>query len=74
MSRSFGFPVAGLAVLATVGLTGAAGHSEMGEYKTRVTGDRLFVNGGRILRCDLFFSAPGSDTVVAPKGSALNLL
>ncbi len=73
MSKFIGLPtlvVPLVAVgLATVGLTSAS--ANFGEYTTRVPEGRLFINGGRILRCDLFFSVPGAEPVVAPKGSEL---
>lgn len=75
MNKFPGLPVwaAPVAVvgLATLGLTGAS--ANYGKYTTRVPESRLFINGGRILRCDLFFSAAnGGVQQIAPKGSRLN--
>ncbi len=69
---TMGIPLMAVALSAvglTIGLTSAS--ANLGEYTTRVPESRLFVNGGRILRCDLFFSAPGISPAVAPKGSEL---
>ena len=57
--------------LATTGIGNAADPAESGKYTTRVVGDRLFLEDGHVLRCDLFFCAPDGDVVVAPKGSRL---
>ncbi len=56
----------------SAGLSVASDDSEFGEFTTRVAEDRLFVENGRVLRCDLFFTASGRETVVAPKGSELD--
>lgn len=58
-------------MLAVVGFTSASDQSGLGRYTTTVPEGRLFINNGRVLRCDLFFSTPNADTVVAPKGSEL---
>lgn len=60
-------------VAANVGVSNAENHpASFGQYSTAVNESRLFVNDDAVttLRCDLFFSATGSDqTIVAPKGS-----
>lgn len=63
-------------VTANVGVSSAENHpGSFGQYSTAVGETRLFVsdNATTTLRCDLFFSATGSDqTIVAPKGSVVN--
>ncbi len=73
MSKFIGRPTLAASLvaagLAAVGWAGAS--ANFGQYSTRVPEGRLFINGGRILRCDLFFSAPGDEQLLAPKGSEL---
>ena len=71
MNKNNGIPAVGIAILLVVSVAGEADHIVQGEYKTLVAEDRLFVEDGRVLRCDLFFSTTGMDTVVAPKGSTI---
>ena len=72
MGMRLRYSAVGVSMLASVGLTSASGLSGLGAYTTQVPEDRLFIKNGRVLRCDLFFSVPGKDTVVAPKGSELD--
>ena len=68
MIRTIGLSVTGLTVLANLSVATAAS-DEIGEFATLVPETRLFTgDNGSILRCDLFFSLPGSEPVVAPKG------
>ena len=71
MNKNNGIPAVGIAILLVVSVAGEADHIVQGEYKTLVAEDRLFVEDGRVLRCDLLFSTTGMDTVVAPKGSTI---
>ena len=68
MAFSFVFAV-------NAGMSNAANHpSSFGEFVTAVNESRLFITDKEIttLRCDLFFSAAGSDQQwVAPKGTAI---
>ncbi len=52
----------------------AANHPEsFGVYSTAVQEDRLFIEDGTVLRCDLFFSsAVRDDSVVAARGSRVS--
>lgn len=70
MSRTIGFSVTGLTAAAALGVS-VASDKEFGEFTTLVAEDRLFMEteSGSILRCDLFFSLPGMEPAVAPKGS-----
>jgi len=71
MSKKIGIPAVGITLLITVSMTGAADHSERGEYKTHALESELFVENGQVLGADLFFSKPGMDTLIAPRGSAV---
>jgi len=71
MSKKFGLPAVGVTMLVAVSGYSAADHAVHGEYKTQAAADSLFVDGGRVLSADLFFSAPGMETVLAPKGSEI---
>jgi len=72
MIKTIGLSVTGLTVLANLSVASAAG-DEIGEFATLVPETRLFTgDNGNILRCDLFFSLPGSEPVVAPKGSDID--
>ena len=71
MSKKFGLPAVGVTMLVAVSGYSAADHAVHGEYKTQAAADSLFVDGGRVLSADLFFSVPGMETVLAPKGSEI---
>ena len=71
MSKNFGLPAVGVSMLVVVSGYSAADHTVLGEYRSQAAENSLFVEGGRVLDADLFFSKPGMDTVVAPKGSEI---
>ncbi len=70
MTKKIGIPAVGVSLILALSITNAAGHSERGEYTTNAQGG-LLVENSRVLSGDLFFSKPGMETVVAPKGSEL---
>lgn len=57
--------------MVTAGFGHAADLSDNAKYTTRVAEDRLFLEDGQVLRCDLSFCAPDGEVIVAPKGSRL---
>lgn len=74
MKRVFRYSSLALSILAGIGLTNASTHpAAFGTYSTVVPEDRLFIENGSVLRCDLFFaSAQNNGKLVAPKGSRVS--
>ena len=70
MSKTIGLSVLGVTSLAFVAITNASDHSNLGMYTPSVSEAKLISNGN-ILRRDLQFSVPGSESVVAREGSEL---
>ncbi len=71
--------VAGMSTAATVLIAGMAGASDRvtqlitaAKYSAAVSDDKLFLENGRALRADLYFSVPGKRAIVAPEGTELD--
>ena len=70
MNKFTGLAVSGFTALANLNVA-VASDSDIGEFTTRIPETQLFTEDGGILRCDLFFTLPGAEPVVAPKGSGV---
>jgi hypothetical protein len=72
MKKVFRYSSLAVSILAGIGLSNASMHAaSFGTYSTAVPEDRLFIENGTTLRCDLFFASAG-DNLVAPKGSRVS--
>lgn len=71
MKKGFRHSALALAVSSVCSVSFAASHPEsFGAYRTAVQEDRLFIEDGTVLRCDLYFSsAQRDDDSVAHRGS-----
>ncbi len=74
MKKVFRHSALALVISGLCGVANAAGHPEsFGTYSTAVPEDRLFIEDGTLLRCDLFFSGVQSESkVTAAKGSRIS--
>ena len=72
MKRVFRYSSLAVSILAGIGLSNASMQAaSFGTYRTVVPEDRLFIENGTTLRCDLFFASAGNH-LVAPKGSRVS--